>query len=230
MINPNDPEENPDLLSDAGAPPEAPASRAEAESGEPKQQGVVRTAHERRMSNDDGSLTQVSDQSIHKNDFGSLHSNESKHPAHGGRGASHNEPQRRPARPSAGGDHGFEKSPMHPQARISGRGSSSPSWEGRGPRESSYAMGTPGRSRLGSAAKGDDLVDRGAAVPKFGEWDENDPASADGYTHIFNKVREERQGGSHTGPDTYTQSPYAGAASRTPGNNSKGCCFPWFRK
>jgi hypothetical protein len=28
-------------------------------------------------------------------------------------------------------------------------------------------------------------------VPKFGDWDSN-PASADGYTHIFNKVREEK--------------------------------------
>jgi len=37
--------------------------------------------------------------------------------------------------------------------------------------------------------------DKGAAVPKFGDWDVNNPASADGFTHIFNKVREERQGG-----------------------------------
>ncbi|XP_048138814.1 RPM1-interacting protein 4 isoform X2 [Rhodamnia argentea] len=225
MINPNDPEENPDLLSDAGAPPEAPASRAEAESEEPKRQGVVRTVHERKMSNDDGSLTRVSNQSIHKNNLGSLHSNESKHQAHGGRGASYSEPQRRPARPSTGGDHSFEKSPMHPQARISGRGSGSPSWEGRGSRESGHAMGTPGRSRLGSAPKGDDFVDKGAAVPKFGEWDENNPASADGYTHIFNQVREERQGGVRMGPDMHTQSPYAGAASGTAGNNSKVLLF-----
>lgn len=231
MINPNDPEENPDLLSDAGAPPEAPASRAEAEYEEPKREGVVRTVHERKMSNEDGSLTQVSDQPDHKNNSSSLHSNESKHQAHGVRGASYGEPPRRPARTSAGGDHSFEKSPMHPQARISGRGSGSPSWEGRGSREGSHAMGTPGRSRLGSAAKGDDLVDSGAAVPKFGEWDESDPASADGYTHIFNKVREERQGGARTGPDMYPRSPYAGAGSKTAGNNSKGCCcFPWPRK
>jgi RPM1-interacting protein 4 len=43
---------------------------------------------------------------------------------------------------------------------------------------------------------------RGSAVPKFGDWDSN-PASADGYTHIFNKVREEKQGqagyGAHHG-------------------------------
>lgn len=33
-----------------------------------------------------------------------------------------------------------------------------------------------------------------SSVPKFGEWDESNPSSADGYTHIFNKVREEKTG------------------------------------
>lgn len=36
----------------------------------------------------------------------------------------------------------------------------------------------------------------GSTVPKFGEWDEKDPSSADNFTGIFNKVREEKQGGS----------------------------------
>lgn len=31
-----------------------------------------------------------------------------------------------------------------------------------------------------------------AAVPKFGDWDESDPASVDRFTNIFNKLREER--------------------------------------
>ncbi|KAF6166362.1 hypothetical protein GIB67_034913 [Kingdonia uniflora] len=39
--------------------------------------------------------------------------------------------------------------------------------------------------------------EKGAAVPKFGDWDESNPASADGYTHIFNKVREEKQSGAN---------------------------------
>lgn len=37
--------------------------------------------------------------------------------------------------------------------------------------------------------------DKGAAVPRFGEWNENDPQSAENFTHIFNKVREERNAG-----------------------------------
>lgn len=35
-------------------------------------------------------------------------------------------------------------------------------------------------------------MDRGIMVPKFGTWDESDPSSADGYSDIFNKVREEK--------------------------------------
>ncbi|KAI4368460.1 hypothetical protein MLD38_017016 [Melastoma candidum] len=29
-------------------------------------------------------------------------------------------------------------------------------------------------------------------LPKFGEWDVNDPASAEGFTVIFSKAREEK--------------------------------------
>ncbi|XP_059636582.1 RPM1-interacting protein 4-like [Cornus florida] len=34
---------------------------------------------------------------------------------------------------------------------------------------------------------------RSAAVPKFGAWDESDPKSGEGFTFIFNKVKEEKQ-------------------------------------
>ena len=30
-------------------------------------------------------------------------------------------------------------------------------------------------------------------MPKFGEWDVNNPASADGFTVIFNKARDEKK-------------------------------------
>ncbi|MED6119336.1 hypothetical protein PIB30_010845 [Stylosanthes scabra] len=33
----------------------------------------------------------------------------------------------------------------------------------------------------------------GRPLPKFGEWDVNDPASADGFTVIFNKARDEKK-------------------------------------
>ncbi|KAK6920585.1 RIN4, pathogenic type III effector avirulence factor Avr cleavage site, partial [Dillenia turbinata] len=36
--------------------------------------------------------------------------------------------------------------------------------------------------------------DKGQPLPKFGEWDVNNPASADGFTVIFNKARDEKKG------------------------------------
>eukprot|EP01018_Ginkgo_biloba_P003393 Gb_02314 [translate_table: standard] len=57
-----------------------------------------------------------------------------------------------------------------------------------------FAPGTPGRSKVrGGNNRADETPDRNAALPKFGAWNENDPASADGFTFIFNKAREEKQ-------------------------------------
>jgi hypothetical protein len=39
------------------------------------------------------------------------------------------------------------------------------------------------------------LQDKGRPLPKFGEWDVNDPASAEGFTVIFNKARDEKKTG-----------------------------------
>ncbi|XP_058081068.1 RPM1-interacting protein 4-like [Magnolia sinica] len=38
-----------------------------------------------------------------------------------------------------------------------------------------------------------EIPQRIASVPKFGSWDETDPRSGDGFTVIFNKVKEEKQ-------------------------------------
>ncbi|KAF5179682.1 Noi4 [Thalictrum thalictroides] len=35
--------------------------------------------------------------------------------------------------------------------------------------------------------------DRGRPLPKFGDWDVNNPASAEGFTVIFNKARDEKK-------------------------------------
>ena len=37
------------------------------------------------------------------------------------------------------------------------------------------------------------MHDRPSSVPKFGVWDEKDPKSGDGFTVIFNKVKQEKQ-------------------------------------
>ncbi|KAF7819483.1 RPM1-interacting protein 4-like [Senna tora] len=40
--------------------------------------------------------------------------------------------------------------------------------------------------------------DKGRPLPKFGEWDVNNPASAEGFTVIFSKARDEKKGGAGT--------------------------------
>ncbi|KAK2648018.1 hypothetical protein Ddye_015507 [Dipteronia dyeriana] len=45
------------------------------------------------------------------------------------------------------------------------------------------------------------MADKGRPLPKFGEWDVNDPSSAEGFTVIFNKARNEKKTGG-TKPDS----------------------------
>ncbi|GMH24370.1 hypothetical protein Nepgr_026213 [Nepenthes gracilis] len=39
------------------------------------------------------------------------------------------------------------------------------------------------------------MADKGRPLPKFGEWDVNDPATAEGFTAIFNQARDEKKTG-----------------------------------
>ncbi|XP_022965237.1 RPM1-interacting protein 4-like isoform X2 [Cucurbita maxima] len=39
------------------------------------------------------------------------------------------------------------------------------------------------------------MAEKGQPLPKFGEWDVNNPASAEGFTVIFNKARCEKKSG-----------------------------------
>lgn len=45
------------------------------------------------------------------------------------------------------------------------------------------------------------IQDKGRPLPKFGEWDVNDPASAEGFTVIFNKARDEKKTGGNARPN-----------------------------
>jgi len=127
---------------------------------------------------------------------------------------------------------GMERSPLHPhhQARVVNKGGvSSPSWERRGSSEGNRgnAPTTPGRSRMRPSGRGDETPERGSAVPKFGEWDEKDPSTGEGFTDIFNKVREEKQSG-----DAPVITNDAGYNRSNQGRKyeSSGCsCFSWFR-
>lgn len=62
-----------------------------------------------------------------------------------------------------------------------------------------------------------------AAVPKFGDWDESNPASADGFTHAFNKVREEKLNGNGMVPVATTQNSSSRVQKRH-GNDTPEVC------
>ncbi|GER50634.1 RPM1 interacting protein 4 transcript 2 [Striga asiatica] len=178
VINPNDPQENPDMF-----PNNDPSSKSRTKSDEPIGPGP----EHRTASKEDSDFKRFTNSPARAENMGQRSTKAG-----------------RPTRRSEGSEQGFERSPLHPhyQAKVTGRvsGSGSPSWEGKN-HDSSH--GTPGRSRLKPTSRGDESPEKGAAIPKFGEWDESDPQAAENFTHIFNKVREER----NTGPTNVSGTP-----------------------
>uniref|UniRef100_A0A2P2KYH1 RIN4 pathogenic type III effector avirulence factor Avr cleavage site domain-containing protein n=1 Tax=Rhizophora mucronata TaxID=61149 RepID=A0A2P2KYH1_RHIMU len=71
------------------------------------------------------------------------------------------------------------------------------------------------------------MSDTGQPLPKFGDWDVNDPASAEGFTVIFNKARDEKKtGGKPESPvkvDTHTK---PGPDPGKPQAKKWFCCIP----
>ncbi|XP_059440652.1 RPM1-interacting protein 4-like [Corylus avellana] len=65
-----------------------------------------------------------------------------------------------------------------------------------------------------------------ASVPKFGAWDESDPKSGEGFTVIFNKVKEEKQIAATQFASEPTQSSYYSNAHGhgRSSSRSKICC------
>lgn len=154
MINPNDPEENPDIFSDnaseARSPPKTRGEREESLGQQVKHE-------EYRVSRKDGDHKQVSDSPARNDNLGRRASSESTNQRQGGRGMNSGETYRRQPRSSGGSEQSIDRSPLYPQqARIAGRGTGSPSWEARG---SSYdsSHSTPGRSRM-RPSRGDESV------------------------------------------------------------------------
>ncbi|KAG0501162.1 hypothetical protein HPP92_001234 [Vanilla planifolia] len=125
-----------------------------------------------------------------------------------------------------------------PQRRttIVSSGVSSPSWEKKGPSDGLHgtAPTTPGRSRLWVGSRSDESPEESWAVPKFGEWDESNPASADGFTGIFEKVREEKHTSATKVPMLNDDSVYLSSFQRDKGSKKSAkrrCfCFIWGKK
>ncbi|GAB2282453.1 hypothetical protein Dimus_016995 [Dionaea muscipula] len=97
------------------------------------------------------------------------------------------EPRQKQAMQSVGSDASIERSPLH--SRAVGRGGGGPpSFDGKNSFDSAH--GTPGRSR---PRAGSQTPDRGPSVPEFGAWN-TDPAQADGYTDVFERVGKAKKG------------------------------------
>ncbi|KAJ7974715.1 RPM1-interacting protein 4-like [Quillaja saponaria] len=71
--------------------------------------------------------------------------------------------------------------------------------------------------------------DKGRPLPKFGEWDVNNPASAEGFTVIFSKARDEKNGTAATGNGASTQVKKNNSSKQEEYNDSPMkkwfCCF-----
>ncbi|KAF6139478.1 hypothetical protein GIB67_034914 [Kingdonia uniflora] len=145
MINPNDPQDNPDEFPDDTPPVRAPPLITGTELELPVGQETARPRHERASSREDGDLRRLTDSPVRHDNVGRR-----------GRGVNSGEAPKRGGRLSGGSDRSIEHSPLHPQhqARAGGRGTviSSPSWE----KKSSEGSHTPGRSRLRTVGRGDE--------------------------------------------------------------------------
>ncbi|CAH8392206.1 unnamed protein product [Eruca vesicaria subsp. sativa] len=65
------------------------------------------------------------------------------------------------------------------------------------------------------------MSDKGRPLPKFGEWDVNDPASAEGFTVIFNKARDEKKTGGKPGSPGKSSDGHAKSGGGGGGDPSK---------
>ncbi|KAL7116200.1 hypothetical protein ACP275_04G228400 [Erythranthe tilingii] len=161
MINPNDPQENPDMFPNMDPRPK-PRARPEDPIGRGRENGNFR-------------------QSSNYENTGPRPVNESNHgAARGGQRPA------RSTRPSVGSDLSVDNSPLHPAkaAAPAGRG-------GR----------TPDRSRH-KPTRFDESPERGgAAIPAY-DWNDNNLESAENYTGIFEKVRDNKNGGTRNSSTT----------------------------
>ncbi|WJX76168.1 hypothetical protein P8452_59614 [Trifolium repens] len=221
MINPNDPEENSDLALQSSSSADEIPPKPRVHSENLSEKGLVKSTHDELQN---GDLKQFVNSPARHDNLNKSAGDSVPRP--GGHGVASADNRRRPSRQStAGSEYSVERSPLHRHAKTPGR--DSPSWEGKSSYDGSH--GTPGRSRLRSVNREDEIPDKSAAVPKFGDWDESDPASADGYTHIFDKVREEKHvAAGHTAG---TPNGRSYVIKNQPANDkAQGCCFFWSRK
>ncbi|CAL9078214.1 unnamed protein product [Musa textilis] len=125
-----------------------------------------------------------------------------------------------------GSDYRVDHSPTHPnyQMKISAYSSS----EGSSGGNRAITLSSAGKLRM-TGVQYDEIVSKGSAIPKFGDWDESDPSTADGYSRIFNSVREGKQRVSAEVSQVSSDKTYD--KDHESNHEPSGCwCFHWCRK
>lgn len=231
---PSNPQQSPSTFSDNHSPVQATLFQSETNSGAPNGREALRTNHVRSSSREDGYLRTNSDSLQHRDTVNPKVSTDSPLHRHGSIDSVGT--PKRATRQNVGSDRRIEHSPLNAnhQAKVPAQvsGMPSPAWERKGSTErgNNLASLTPGRSRLRPVTQSAETPDHSAAVPKFGEWDESDPTSADGFTHVFNKVREEKMNGTGNVSAAAFRKPYYKDQKQHENKTSKKCCcfpMPW---
>ncbi|KAK4742894.1 hypothetical protein SAY87_000895 [Trapa incisa] len=203
------PEENSDVPSSDSKPPDqAPPPRDQAESNGSRGHRPVRPMHEEKTSHATDLRRSAADSTSRSTNRAKHHQVEGARPSH-----------MRAAKGSTAFDQSVHKSPAHLQARISGRAGGSPTLERRVASNSSYMSPRP--SRFDNTSRGDAMFDEDSTIPKFGDWDDKNPESADGYTQYFRIIQQGRQNGTRNAPVRPV------VRNPAPRKSSKSCCFPW---
>ncbi|KAL5581275.1 hypothetical protein UlMin_013717 [Ulmus minor] len=70
--------------------------------------------------------------------------------------------------------------------------------------------------------------DQGRPLPKFGEWDVNNPASAEGFTVIFSKARDEKKSNNGAAGTATTSQKNNTNSSKPPENYDYPPTTKWF--
>ncbi|XP_078175886.1 RPM1-interacting protein 4-like isoform X2 [Carex rostrata] len=97
--------------------------------------------------------------------------------------------------------------------------------------DENVASPSGGRPRLRTRDRGQEKPERASALPKFGEWDEKGPSSAETYTRIFDRVREDKQSGLDQQPDTANNLVNPQYNKQFDSYQPSGClCFGWCKK
>ncbi|KAI0523020.1 hypothetical protein KFK09_005410 [Dendrobium nobile] len=221
LINPNDPLQNPEAFHQDDPPFHTYPSRA------PSSQVSARVKHERHKSREEFDVNRAvkylstENLATHKHVSGSPN----RHHDQGNLG----HPLRKPNHSNGELEHSIERSPIHPHLsyRSSSKGAvSSPSRERRSSSDKhGLAPNTPGRTKMKPNDRSDYSIDKGSAVPKFGEWDVSDPSSADSYSYIFNQVREEKHSGSTKISSISRESNSNGQKKKINSESTDVCCF-----